>query len=414
VPDTGIYTFDMVVASGGKLTIHDQTVIDADGDRSVAQYTGSIALKAGLHPVRMEYYHGAPVRQERLRQQADDFLQLFWAGPGLPRASVPAAAFFRKGDGHQPSLIAKARMLGDATIELRGQLDGAKATRMAYYAVNENFSLFAEQGANQLDYLLAETERPTESVQACIWGGPRKTIRARAFLEDGSTIDSAPITVQSAVPPVVDANGMKLSELEYHIYPAARDVTSNGVTLVGDSMTLLTRPHKGDVTIVARVADLIIDKPMGDGTGLNRPYNWFSGIILRNNTDAKPGAPLGGPWVPFIAVMVNASEDLLWCDSTRINGAGNQPVGLGKMEGSRWLKITRKGQTFSAFVSKDGTAWKMVKTMSLPTTSSDGAWKIPAMNEEIEVGFVQYSLPNSTPRIQWSKFDNLSIKDKAE
>jgi hypothetical protein len=40
--------------------------------------------------------------------------------------------------------------------------------------------------------------------------------------------------------------------------------------------------------------------------------------------------------------------------------------------------------------------------------------KIPVMGEEIEVGFVQYSLPNSTPRIQWSKFDNLSIKDGAE
>ena len=243
--------------------------------------------------------------------------------------------------------------------------------------------------------------------------GCTKTVRARAFLEDGSTIDSAPITLQqNAVSPLVYASGKKLTELEYHLYPAASEVKDGTITLVGDSTTLLTRPHKGDVTLVARVADFITDKPMSDGTRLHGANNWFSGIILRNTAAARPGMPLGGAEIPFIAVMVSSSEYLLQCDSTMIGGAGNQPIGIGKLEDNRWLKLTRKGQTLSAFVSKDGTAWKMVKTISLPADAH--GMKIPVMGEEIQVGFVQYSIPNATPRIQWSKFDNLSIKNVAE
>jgi hypothetical protein len=412
VPADGIYTFDMVVASGGKLAIGGRTVIDADGDRSIAPYSGSIALKAGLHPVNVSYYHGAAPRGH----QADDFLELLWAGPGLARTSVPAAAFYHAAKGQQPVLTAKARMVDAATLEFTSHIEGAKAMRVAYYAVNDQFSFFTEQGANRLDYFLGETKNAEGTMTAPIWGGSRKIIRARALLEDGRTLDSVPIAVQAlGTAPAADANGMKLTELEYHVYPATHAVQNNTVTLVGDSMTLLTRPHKGDVTLIARLADILRDQRMADGSFADSGSNYyFSGIILRNSLAPRPGEPLGGSEIPYIAVMVNAAGKILHCDSTMINGAGNQPAAAGKAGASPWFKLTRKGQTLSSFISEDGKDWKPVTTISLPGTSLTGNYKIPALGDEIEIGFVQYSLPNSTPLIQWSKFDHLSITGEAK
>ena len=411
IPADGLYTFNLVAASGARFSMDGKVIIDADGDRSIARYPGTAALKAGVHPVRVSFYHG-----KGRGNQADDFLQMTWSGPGFGTTTVPASAFAHAATASEPVLTATARLTDGIRLELSSHLAGfaGKIKRVEYYSVNDHFDYFTQQGAQSENYFLAGTDQPEQKLSAPIWGGEIKTIFARAILDDNRTVDSAPVVVRETAPaPVTDANGMKLTELEHHLYPINRAVENGTVTLVGNSMGLLTRPHKGDVTIIAHLAGITPDRALADGTRLESAGNWYSGIILRNNLEPSPGEPFGGSRIPYIMVGGSADGATRHCDSTMINGAGNQLSGDVGAD-SKWFKLTRKGQQLSAFLSKDGKAWKLITTFTPPTTSLKGNYNIPALNDEMEIGFIQYSMPCAVPCIHWAQFDHLSITDQAE
>jgi len=399
-PADGLYTFNLVAASGAELMVDGKTVIDADGDRSIARYPGTVPLKAGAHALGLKFYHG-----RGRANQADDFLQLTWSGPGFTTTPVPAAAFCHAREAAEPVLTAEARLDHGIRLELASHLTGfsGQIKRVEYYAVNDHFDYFGQQGAQYENYFLAGTDRPDEKVQAPIWGGDRTMVFARAILADHRTVDSAPVVVSNPAPaPDVDANGMKLTELEHHLYPDNHAVENGTVTLVGDSMGLLTRSHSGDVTITAHLAGITPDRPLADGTRLESAGNWFAGIILRDNLNASPGEPFGGSRIPYIMVGGSADGATRHCDSTMINGAGNQLSGDVGSE-AKWFKLTRKGQQLTANISKDGQTWRQVAAITLPK-----------MKPDLQVGFIQYSLPCAVPSIHWSRFDHLTITDTAE
>jgi len=398
VPADGLYTFNLVAASGARFTLDGRVIIDADGDRSIARYPGTTALKAGVHPLRVAFYHG-----KGRPNQADDFLQMTWSGPGFGTTTVPASAFAHSSAASEPVLTAAARLDDGIRLELSSKMTGGTIQRVEYYAINDHFDYFTQQGAQSENYFLAGADHPEQAVPAPIWGGGARIIFARAILADHRTVDSAPVVLRATAPaPATDANGMKLTELEHHQYPMNHAVKDGIVTLVGDSVGLLTRSHRGDVTLIAHLAGLTSDEPLADGTRLESAGNWYSGIILRNNLEPRPGEPLGGARIPYIALMGSADGATRHCDSTMINGAGNQPSDDDGSD-SKWFKLTRKGQQLTASISKDGRNWRQVTSIAQPK-----------MQEAIEVGFVHYSLPCAVPCIHWASFDHLSITDQAE
>ncbi|HEY3320419.1 MAG TPA: PA14 domain-containing protein [Planctomycetota bacterium] len=400
VPTDGLYTFNLVAASGAKMALANKTVIDADGNHSIARHTGTAPLKAGLYPLLVAYYHG----QGRF-MQADDFLQMTWSGPGFATTPVPGTAFAHAAAEKEPALTVEARIVNGIRLELSSRLTGftGKLKRVEYYAVNDQFDYYSQQGATSADYFLAATDKPEERLSAPIWGGANKIVRARAVLDDNRTVDSPALVVSDTTPArATDENGMQLTSLEHHLYPMNSATEDGSVTIVGESMGLLTRPHKGDITLVAHLAGLTSNQALPDGTRLESAGNWYSGIILRENLNARPGEPLGGAQIPYIALLASADGATRHCDSTMINGAGNQPSGdVGRA--SKWFKLTRKGAELSAFISKDGKDWKQVKTITLPK-----------MKPDYEIGFVHYALPSATPAIHWAKFDNISIHKDAQ
>lgn len=78
VPKTGIYTFYLSSDDGSKLYLNNNLVIDNDGSHDVAVKKGMMALKKGMHPVRIDYF--------------EDFLgealEIQYSGPGMARAPV--------------------------------------------------------------------------------------------------------------------------------------------------------------------------------------------------------------------------------------------------------------------------------------------------------------------------------------
>ena len=86
VPTDGIYTLFIASDDGSKLYVGDQCVVDNDGQHGVAEKSGEIALKAGLHPIRIEYFeHGG-----------GESLSFHYEGPGIAKQEVPASVMFHR------------------------------------------------------------------------------------------------------------------------------------------------------------------------------------------------------------------------------------------------------------------------------------------------------------------------------
>jgi hypothetical protein len=392
-PEDALYTFSLSGASGMKLLLDDRLVIDADGYRSIAHYSEALSLRAGLHAFRLLYVQGP-----KQSQQPDDFLQLSWSRPGSPECPIPAAAFRRRAEPHDPRITVVPVSSADASVTLSSKLDTGthRIERVEYYAENPNFDYFAWQGGKTLPYLLATVSNATESVTAPIWSGTSRTVRARLVYDGHRTVDSAPVVV-TQTSARAEREGYRLSSLEHHLYPIAVEHDHDGVKLVGESMGLYTRAHTGDVTLIAHLKEITRDEPTPDGSHPVDADNWFSGIILRANLNPRPGEPLGGQDIPFSAIMGASSGATRHCDSTMIDGAGNQPSGnIGST--LKWLKLVRRGNAISTYASSDGTEWKTIKTVNFP--------KLP---ERMEIGFVHYSIPSATPIVHHAAFDHIFV-----
>lgn len=85
LPKTGVYTFHLRSDDGSRLQLGGAVLIDHDGFHNDAKtLSGSVAVKAGLHPIRIDYFQGS----------GGATLQLEIEGPGLTRQSLPAALCF--------------------------------------------------------------------------------------------------------------------------------------------------------------------------------------------------------------------------------------------------------------------------------------------------------------------------------
>ncbi|MDM7914971.1 MAG: PA14 domain-containing protein, partial [Candidatus Eisenbacteria bacterium] len=76
----GIYTFHLFSDDGSALWIGDEKAIDNDGLHGRGAVSRTLALRPGLHPIRVEYFQGL----------GDSALELWYEGPGVPLAPVPA------------------------------------------------------------------------------------------------------------------------------------------------------------------------------------------------------------------------------------------------------------------------------------------------------------------------------------
>jgi arylsulfatase A-like enzyme len=90
VPANGTYTFYLTTDTGAFVRIHDAQLIDADFNYSAGseKSSGAIPLKAGYHPIRIDYRHA---------NAASHSIGLQWEGPGIAKQAVPASAWFRAG-----------------------------------------------------------------------------------------------------------------------------------------------------------------------------------------------------------------------------------------------------------------------------------------------------------------------------
>jgi len=86
-PRDGIYTFYVRASRGCLLTLGEWTVIDSRYFGPYREWSCSVALQQGLHPISLLYYGtGSP------------FLSVDWSGPGIEKQSIPAEVLYHGKD----------------------------------------------------------------------------------------------------------------------------------------------------------------------------------------------------------------------------------------------------------------------------------------------------------------------------
>lgn len=83
VPTTGIYTFGTNSDDGSKLFIGEKQVVNNEGMHGPALQEGSIALKAGKHPISVIFHQGS----------GGYALEVKYSGPNIPNQKIPADVF---------------------------------------------------------------------------------------------------------------------------------------------------------------------------------------------------------------------------------------------------------------------------------------------------------------------------------
>lgn len=85
VPRDGVYTFYCASDDGSRLYVGGVQVVENDGLHSTRERRGRIALKAGAHPIRVEYF----------QRTGGEELVVSYEGPGIKKQVVPAEALLR-------------------------------------------------------------------------------------------------------------------------------------------------------------------------------------------------------------------------------------------------------------------------------------------------------------------------------
>ncbi len=86
VPSDGAWTFFTESDDGSRLWVGDALVVDNDGSHGMIERRGVIRLKAGKHPVRVEWIEG----------NGAEGLKVSIAGPGIDKKEIPATMLFQR------------------------------------------------------------------------------------------------------------------------------------------------------------------------------------------------------------------------------------------------------------------------------------------------------------------------------
>ncbi len=89
VPASGLYTFYTSSDDGSRLYIGNTLVVDNDGLHGTRERSGTIRLRAGKHALAVTFFENT----------GSEGLGVSYAGPGIAKRAIPAAALFRSGSG---------------------------------------------------------------------------------------------------------------------------------------------------------------------------------------------------------------------------------------------------------------------------------------------------------------------------
>ncbi|MBN8459060.1 MAG: sulfatase-like hydrolase/transferase [Verrucomicrobia bacterium] len=270
VPADGDYTFYLTTDTGAFVRLHDTQLIDADYGYAggTEKSSGTIPLKAGLHPIRVHYRHAAA---------AGHTLSLQWQGPGIAKQTVPAGNLLTEGAA-EPSPptanddTATTAYQTSALVDvLANDTDDGTPSPLSIGSI----------GTPNFGTAVPEAGKIRYTPPAGFSGVATFTYTA----SDGADSDTATVTVTVAVPPATKVN------LWTTTFTGADGSNRNPVNTNGDSSFT--------DTLIADDANLTFQDASFSGTVFMHSGNMAAGTYYspRTNVD-NPGATGGqnGGW----------------------------------------------------------------------------------------------------------------------
>lgn len=155
-----------------------------------------------------------------------------------------------------------------------------------------------------------------------------------------------------------------------------------GIASNADAFRFAYTNLTGDGTITARVTDVPLSAP-----GAN---NAKAGVMIRNSLDANSANA-------FVALTPGSVAGVLFQQRATISGS-TSTVGSATTSvfPPYWVRLTREGNTFTAFASADGTNWVQI-----------GSPQTIAMNANVFVGLASTS--SNANQLNQAKFENVSL-----
>ncbi len=88
VPADGTYTFHLLSDDGSRLWIGSDLVVDHDGLHAAGEKSGQVNLKAGKHPITVEFFQAGGAQR----------LEVSYEGPRTAKQPIPKSALWRSAD----------------------------------------------------------------------------------------------------------------------------------------------------------------------------------------------------------------------------------------------------------------------------------------------------------------------------
>ncbi|TVT39177.1 T9SS type A sorting domain-containing protein [Hymenobacter setariae] len=166
VPADGEYTFYTSSDDGSQLFIGSTLVVDNNGAHGLQERAGKIGLLKGKHAFTLTFFENAGAQ----------LLTASYAGPGLAKTQIPAAALFRAGNstgtGTTASTFYRAINLNGPALTLDGNAWEGRTTTNFWYAGNTH----ENQGVALVPATDADRAR---MIRSFVWGGaPSVTLSA--------------------------------------------------------------------------------------------------------------------------------------------------------------------------------------------------------------------------------------------
>jgi hypothetical protein len=86
IPNDGLYTFYLATNDGGQLQIDNRLLINNDGLHPMAEIYKPVALRAGLHPVNVQYF----------QEGGGKGFKVSWKGPGFGKEEIPPGVLYHR------------------------------------------------------------------------------------------------------------------------------------------------------------------------------------------------------------------------------------------------------------------------------------------------------------------------------
>lgn len=396
-PTDGIYSFKLHSGDGSRLLIDNQTAIDFDGVHDSSQFkSGAMALAAGPHAFALQYFQGAanPVNTEAFT----DGLGLACEGPGLSLSDIPPSAFSRLAKVGEPSVTLVANNGAAPVLNTNPDLQAnvvanGTTTTEVQFLFTDYFSYY-QRPSRGTDYILGRRSLAPFTLTNLVWAATTNLVRARLVYNGTQTVDSVPlslVTTNAALTPWI------WTPLEMHNYPSGAAVQAGSLLLLGDGMNFLSRKVTGDCTVIARLSDITAATDTVEGITPDR--DWRAGLILRANTNATLGEPLGNGSVRFAALFSTVGGGTYFQDDTMRAGNGDANRWSGNLgAANRWYKLQRAGSTITSSVSADGTSWTVVNTITLS-----------GLPPSLYAGVFAHAVQSFNPHVHKATLDSFSL-----